>query len=96
MNMDKAQPPASHIHPLPNDIPPLILPIPSQQSIETTPPIPIPHSEGTSNIVARPSPLQGRPSHSVSDQTTNSNSKVTLVHLVAQHAPTINPPPPLA
>ena len=65
MDVNNVQLSASHIHPLPNNVPPPMLPTPSRQPIKTRPPIPVPHGEGTPNIVAHPSPLQGRPSYPV-------------------------------
>ena len=65
MDVNNVQLSASHIHPLPNNVPPPMLPTPSRQPIKTRPPIPVPHGEGMPNIVADPSPLQGRPSYPV-------------------------------
>jgi hypothetical protein len=62
MDVNKIQVSTSHIHPLPNNAPLPMLPTPSWQPMKTTPPIPVSHGEGTPNIVAHPSPLQGRPS----------------------------------
>lgn len=74
MYVGEVQPPTSHIRSLHDDVSPPMLPTPNQQSIESTPPMPIPHDKGTSNIVAHPSSLQGRLLHLVGGQTTDLNS----------------------
>lgn len=73
MDVNKIQLSTSHFHPLPNNAPLPMLLTPSWQPMKTTPPIPVSHGEGTPNIVAHPSPLQGRPSHQGGGWTTYSD-----------------------
>ena len=56
MDMDEIQLPVFHVHPLPGDVIPPVLPTLNQQSLEATPTISISHGEGMLNIVVHPSP----------------------------------------
>lgn len=91
MDIDEVHPFTSHFHPSPSNVPPLlyILPTPSQQSIKTTLPIHVSHIEGTSNIVAHPTPLQDRPFHLVGCRMTYFDSEMTLAQHIAKWSPTI-------